>query len=184
MTRKNVRRLARACCRGFWSRWRRFCAGEFESRLLRARQIIEHASAEQVRPRVEAFLNNTSRYETRTSQLLPKDVEKVKLLGKYLQEFFSQYEYVRPVYSDSEYSRTGIGPSKYALGRIRVGTTAEHAEFVVSPGEDVLFEVDGIGDSLELSESYPSIFHWLLLEEWLLTHESSLLRGLEDESSP
>jgi hypothetical protein len=87
-------------------------------------------------------------------------------LAPYLRELFSRYETIEAIYGDARLGRREIAPSELDSRFIRIGTGIEHTQLVVKPGEEIVYVIDGsetTDDELK-ENSYPSIYHWLLIE--------------------
>lgn len=150
----------------------------FARELSKAEEIIKRAPLEKIKPRVEAFLEDPQRYRVNKSAPSPEEIEKLNALGPIAKDLFLKYESIYPIYCDTKYVRRNVGPSAYAPGFIRIATTVEFTEVVVSPKEDVVFEVDSEDECPDQTGSSPTVFHYLLLDEWLTKDDPEILHDL------
>lgn len=119
---------------------------------------VHRLSIPEARERAEALLADASRFEC----TLGAPDANLDMLGKELQDFFRRYRRVQGKVVPLELDRDTIAASPSDPRFLKIGVTVDHAEVVVRPGRDEIYEIDGPSDDEALSESYPSVYHWLV----------------------
>jgi hypothetical protein len=86
-------------------------------------------------------------------------------LAEYISTFFREYEVVSGNYSDLLLSLELIGPSEIDARYTRIGVDIIPMEYVVLPGRETVYMIDGLEKDSEPLVSYPSVYHVVLCEE-------------------
>ncbi|MCI0620232.1 MAG: hypothetical protein L0387_00905 [Acidobacteria bacterium] len=123
-------------------------------------------SIEEAKRRATSVLRDQRRF---TVMVRPGvDDTLLKVLAPGLAQFFSEYESVRAVRGDLYLARNAISASSLKGGLIRIGTDIEHSEVVVKPGDEPVYVTDGTESADEELETYPSIYHHVLITDHTL----------------
>lgn len=110
-------------------------------------------------------LNNPQRFSvTRASEPAP-----VSVLGPALMDFFSHYDSVRAVRGDFYVDRK-FATTASVEGLIKIGIDIGGAEFTAKRNSDEIIERDSADDEKPIS--YPSIYHLILITNWVLSSHS------------
>lgn len=119
---------------------------------------------DQAERRAWEFLKDESLFECIVKRLSPEESVSMQQnqLPHGLEKLFSKYETVRSKFGDGVLSECLVGPSAFKDGCLRVGESTEHSELVVRPRDEKLYE---LGEGEKLSHPYPSVFHWIVIEE-------------------
>jgi hypothetical protein len=67
------------------------------------------------------------------------------------------------VNSDLRFGESLVRRSPYAPGYIAIGESTEHTEITCQPNALPVYLLDGLDDSVDTAEVYPSLFHYILL---------------------
>lgn len=137
--------------------------------LKRFEQEINQLPFETVKARAEEILEDKSKFLcVRASMPVPNNISH---LGEYVADIFNKYKSIKAIQGEEYLGWDQVGKSLLNQAYTRIGRDLDDlTEFVVRPGENSVYEIDGSEKSSEKFEDvrYSSIYHWILIIDKIL----------------
>jgi len=153
---------------------------EFRLKYTQVKSQLERVPPELLRQEVIGILSEKAHFNSRVSVPAPEERRILDKLHPSIRQIFEKYQYLYPVNAHTVYSREKIGPSVNAAGYMRIAWSMDYTEIVARPGKEPVYQIDGTEKSSEEYDSYPSIYHWILLEEWIACDDDFLVTDFVD----
>ncbi len=136
---------------------------EFEQLETRVRQL----SLPEAKRQFEQMLTRPECYRCESAAPSDREAKVMESLPESAASLFSEYSLIEQIHGDLRLERSRIGPSSFGREFVVCGRTPD-TEIVVKSGEESCYELDGIEPREDLQDSYPSLFHFLLLNAWIV----------------
>lgn len=131
------------------------------------REEVSSLSFDAAREKAYSLIQDSERYRTVCSAPTDEEREAISQLPPGACMLFERYSRIECSRSDTKYIREEVGPADYRLGFLRIGRALDATERVVRPGQEFVFEIDGSEESDDVLEGLPSVYHWIVFENWL-----------------